>query len=76
MRNARKRLMQRRSSLPVEVPAKEPGPRVRVLKVQQLVEELHLLVIKLWPVVGYHKKGYPKQDPNNDCLDFVKIETS
>ena len=26
--------------------------------------------------VGYREKGYPKQDPKNDCLDFVKIETS
>ena len=27
-------------------------------------------------VVGYREKGYPKQDPKNDCLDFVKTETS
>ena len=27
-------------------------------------------------LVGYREKGYPKQDPKNDCLDFVKIETS
>ena len=27
-------------------------------------------------VVGYREKGYPKQEPKNDCLDFVKIETS
>ena len=26
--------------------------------------------------VGYREKGYPKQEPKNDCLDFVKIETS
>jgi len=26
--------------------------------------------------VGYREKGYPEQDPKNDCLDFVKIETS
>ena len=22
--------------------------------------------------VGYHEKGYPKQEPKNDCLDSVK----
>ena len=26
--------------------------------------------------VGYREKGYPKPDPKNDCLDFVKIKTS
>ena len=26
--------------------------------------------------VGYREKGYPKPEPKNDCLDFVKIETS
>ena len=31
----------------------------------------------LWILhVGYREKGYPKQNPENDCLDFVKIETS
>ena len=26
--------------------------------------------------VGYSEKGYPKHEPKNDCLDFVKVETS
>ena len=36
---------------------------------------LHLCMCVRLPI-GYHKKGYPKQEPKNDCLDFVKIETS
>ena len=26
--------------------------------------------------IGYREKGYPKPEPKNDCLDFMKIETS